>query len=315
MKKVLLAVLVCLLLGVCGTVQAGQKVVGFSNRGMTGPFFAALSEWVEKEGVKAGYKMIVTDAQTNFTKQIADVEDMLVSGIDYLIVNPQDPKAGLQIVKRANEAGVPVIIVDSLLDDNAKVVTRIFSGNYAGSVLIGDYAAEVAGDTPIKLALVSFMQGNIGCMDRRIGFMTGILEWQLRNHGNADLEVLMQTWAMSTDEGGMKSMEDIITAHPEVNMVFTEASAHLKGMLNAIRAAGRTDIKVFSFDGAKFEYDAIKNGQIYATGENSPRKLAEIAIDVINRYEAGERNFPSNMSPKPLMVNKKNVDEIYDYGF
>lgn len=316
MKRVTGLMLVCaLVMAVSGLAHAGQKVIGFSNRTMNGTYFAALSDAMQKEGDKAGYKMIITDAQTNFTKQISDVEDMLTQGVDYLLLNPQDPKAGLQIVKRANAAGVPVIIIDSGLDDSANVLTRIASSNVEGNILIGEYAAEITAGTPVKLALVSFMQGNMACQDRRVGFITGFVEKSLRDAGSVNLDIVMQTWALGTDEGGLKCMEDILVAHPEVNAVYTETSLQLKGMINAIRAAGRSDVKVFSFDGAKFEYDAIKKGQIMATAENSPRKIVLTALDVIKRYENGERTFPNNMSPKAVMVNKQNVEAVYDDGF
>lgn len=316
MKKMLVASLVIVFaMGALSAVQAGQKVVGFSNRTSSGNFFAALNRAVKEVGEEAGYKMIITDAQTDFTKQIGDVEDMLTQGVDFLILNPQDPKAGLQMVQKAKAAGVPVIAIDSLLDDSAEVLTRIASNNYDGNYLIGEYAAELQGDVPVKLALISFMQGNIGCWERRTGFMTGFIEKQLATKGVANLDVVMQTWALATDEGGLKCMEDTLTARPDVNMVYTETSLQLKGVLNAIRAAGRQDIKVFSFDGAQFEYDEIKKGNIYATAENSPRGLARIAFDVIKRYEAGERVFPGNMSPKAVMVNKDNVDAVYADGF
>ncbi len=300
---------------ICLSGQAGEKTIGFSNRTLNGSYFAQLSENIKKEGEKAGFKVINTDARGDFTKQIADVEDLLAQKIDYLVLNPQDPKAGLQIVKRANQAKVPVIIVDSGLGA-AAVLTRIASSNSEGNELIGNYAAELAGDKPVKLALVSFMAGNMACKERRVNFITGLFEKQLQDLGRANIDIVMQTWAQGTDEGGLKCMEDILTAHPEVTMVYTETSLHLKGMLNAIRAAKRDkDLLVFSFDGAKHEYDSIKKGQLNATAENSPRKIAELAIDVIKRYEGGERSFPDNMSPKAIMVNKSNVDAVYDDGF
>lgn len=302
-------------LALCLSAAAGEKVIGFSNRTLNGSYFAALSENIKKEGEKAGYKVILTDARGDFTKQIADAEDLLAQKIDYLILNPQDPKAGLQIVKRANQAKVPVIIIDSGLGA-AAVLTRIASSNSEGNELIGNHAAELAGDKPVKLALVSFMAGNMACKERRVNFITGLYEKQLQTKGAAQIEIVMQTWAQGTDEGGLKCMEDILTAHPEVTMVYTETSLHLKGMLNAIRAAKRDkDLLVFSFDGAKMEYDAIKKGQLNATAENSPFKLANLAIEVITRYENGERSFPDTMNPKAVMVNKDNVDAVYEYGF
>lgn len=318
MKKSVLVTLAALLFLLAVNVSsavAGQLTVGFSNRTLDGPFFQALSAAIEEKGKALGYKMILTDARTDFTKQIADVEDMLVQDIDYLILNPQDPKASMQIVKRAQAAGVPVIIIDMSIGPAAGVLTRITGNNVDGNILIGEYAVEQAANKPIKLSLVSFQPGVIVTVERRDSFLAGIVSKQLRDKGAAKLDILTETFAGGTDEGGLKCVEDILTAFPETNTLYTDTSLQLRGMINALKAAGRQDIKIYSFDGAKFEYDYIKSGDLAATGENSPFKLADMAFDVIAQHRDGERVFPFHMAPKGLCVNKSNVEEAYGDGF
>ncbi len=165
------------------------------------------------------------------------------------------------------------------------------------------------------MALVSFAPGVLVSEERSGSFIQGLMEQQLKTQGSAGLEIVMQTFGHGSDEGGLRCVEDILTAHPETNMIFTVTSLQLKGMINAIRAQKRTDIKLFSFDGAKFEYDAIKKGQLVATAENSPNKLAALAMDVMKQYQAGERVFPYRLTPNAMVVNKDNVDKVYDDGF
>ncbi len=295
--------------------SAGQVTIGFSNRTLDGPFFQALSAAIEEKGKALGYNMILTDARTDFSKQISDVEDMLVQNIDYLILNPQDPKASMQIIKRAQAVNVPVIIIDMSIGPAAGVLTRITGNNVDGNVLIGEYAVEQAGNDPIKLSLVSFQPGVIVTVERRDSFLAGIVSKQLRDKGSAKLEILTETFAGGTDEGGLKCVEDILTAYPETNTLYTDTSLQLRGMINALKAAGRQDVKVYSFDGAKFEYDYIKSGDLGATGENSPFKLADMAFDVIDQHIKGERVFPYHIAPKGLCVNKSNVEAAYNDGF
>lgn len=316
MKKLFRVALMVAFLAVLGAAaQAGQLVVGFSANSTSGNFFAYLDQQIRAQGEKLGYKMVQTDAQSDFTKQISDVEDLLSQGINFLIINPHDPKAGLQMVNKAAAAGVPVIAVDSLLDDSAPVLTRIAAGNYSAAYLLGEYAADAMGNEPIRAALICFKPGNIANWERRCGFMAGIMEKQLADKGKGNLDVVMQTWAYATDEGGLKCMEDTLTARPDVNLVFSDNSLQIKGILNAIRAAGRQDIKVFCNDASKFEMDAIKAGQIQGSALNSPGPLVEMIFDVIQRYEKGERVFPGNLTPKSVAINKSNVDQYYSFGF
>lgn len=296
--------------------QAGEKkVIGFSNYTLDGVYFKMLSEAVQKHGEAAGYKVIMTNAENNTTKQIADCEDMLVQGISFLLLNPIDPVSGLQIVKKAATYNVPVITVDMGIGPAANVLTRISSNNVEGNKLLGAYCADLFKGEPIKMALVSFAPGVLVSDERGGSFIQGLMEQQLKSRGSASLDIVMQTFGRGSDEGGLKCVEDILTAHPETNVIFTVTSLQLKGMINAIRAAKRTDIKLFSFDGAKFEYDAIRKGQLVATAENSPNKLAALAMDVIAQYEGGERTFAYRLTPNALVVNKDNVDKVYDDGF
>jgi ribose transport system substrate-binding protein len=317
MKKMFLAI--CAIALLASTAMAGEKVIGFSNRDMDSAFFRSLSDGISAMGKDLGFKVIASDAAGDFNKQIADVEDLIAQGIDYLILNPQDPKAGLRIVQSANKAGIPVILVDSGID-GASVVTAVAASNDGGNFLIGEYAVgqfrKQFGDTPIKLAILSMYQGSYTLMVRRTNFVRGLMEKSLQDHGGLKLDIVQQVYAGGTDEGGLKAMEDILTAHPDVNMVYTESAVQVRGAVNAIRAAGRSkDIQIYSFDGAKFEYDELKKGTVVATGENSPFKLGQTAVEVVKRYDAGERDFPDVVAPAPILVTPANVDEVYEFGW
>jgi ribose transport system substrate-binding protein len=295
---------------------AGEKMsIGFSNFTLDGVYFKMLSEAVQKAGEDAGYDVILTNAENNTSKQIADCEDMLVQGISFLLLNPIDPVSGLQIAKKAATYNVPVITIDMGIGPAANVLTRISSNNVDGNKLLGAYCADLMKDEPVRMALVSFAPGVLVSEERSGSFIQGLVEQQLKTRGSASLNIVMQTFGQGSDEGGLKCVEDILTAHPETNVIFTVTSLHLKGMVNAIRAAKRADIKLFSFDGAKFEYDAIKKDQLAATAENSPNKLAGLAMDVIKKHRDGERDFAYRMTPNALVVNKDNVDKVYNDGF
>jgi ribose transport system substrate-binding protein len=85
------------------------------------------------------------------------------------------------------------------------------------------------------------------------------------------------------------------------------------GAVHALRAAGKSDaVKIYSYDGNKNAYKAIIDGKMEATGENNPKLMAKMAIDIIKRIEAGETNFPDYSYTTPLMVNKDNAEKVYN---
>ncbi len=288
-------------------------VIGVSNRDMN-EYFGTISNAIKEEGEKAGFTVILTDAQNDLTKQLQDCEDLLAKKIDFLVFNPQDPAAGTQIVKRANALNIPVVTFDSGLQGSPKILTQIRAQNYDGNVLTGEYAGKIMGKQPVKLAIVSGSQGNVVSLDRRMGFLSGFNEYRLKNFGNSNVDVVSQLFGNWNQNDGRKVMEDILVAHPDINMVYSESDGMIVGIIRAIKARKMQDkIKVFSFDGNKFAYKAIIDGELLATGENSPSLIGKAAVDVLKEYvEQGRRNFPEVTYVRKLLVTKDNVKDLYN---
>ncbi len=330
-KKLVVVSVVLLAFG-CTKLETGQKqaasaapvaegekgspeglVIGVSNRDMN-EYFGTISNAIKAEGEKAGFKVILTDAQNDLTKQLQDCEDLMSSGIDFLVFNPQDPAAGTQIVKKANSLGIPVITFDSGLQGEPEILTQVRAQNYEGSVLTGEYAGEIMGAEPVKMAIVSGSQGNVVSLDRRMGFLDGLNEYRLRNYGSSDVEIVSQLFGDWNQEGGRNAMEDILVAHPDINMVYAESDAMVIGMIRAIKSANKLDqIKTFSFDGNKFAYKAIMDEDLLATSENSPYLIGKKAVDILQEYVVdGRRAFPGVTYVRKLLVTEDNAADVYD---
>lgn len=316
MKKLSLVLSMVATLLCSGLAQAAEKkevVVGFANRTLNGAYFAALSEHVKQFGEAAGYKIILTDARADFTKQVADCEDMVAQGINYLLLNPQDPMAGIQIARNAAAKGIKVLTIDSDISLEAPVVTRILPDNAGNNLLIGEYAAKAAGKTPIKLSLISGNQGNLVGRARSTNFILGIIEGQLRDINRTEMVILTQVWGNWDQAGGLKAMEDVLVAQPETNTVYAENDDMALGAYRAVFAAGKQGkVNIYSYDGNKNAYKAIVDGQLMATGENNPEKMAKAAIEIISKLEAGETRFNDYTVMPTLMVNKDNAKKIYN---
>lgn len=258
-------------------VHAGEKIkVGFSNRTLNGPYFQALTTHMENLGGKAGFEVIATDARGDYSKQQSDCEDLISQNIKYLVLNPQDPDAGIRIARQADREGIKVITIDSDISLEAPVVTRILPDNIGNNLAIGRYAAEVAGDQPMKIVLISGNQGNLVGQARSMNFFTGLTLGQLERLNHTNFEIVSQLWGGWDQQGGLKAMEDALATHPDLNAVYTENDDMAFGAIRALASAGKHDneIKVYSYDGNKNAYKAIIDGKMMATGENNPEKIS-----------------------------------------
>ena len=109
-------------------------------------------------------------------------------------------------------------------------------------------------------------------------------------------------------------MEDILVAHPDINILISEQDAMALGALQAITEAGKKgDILVVAgADGQKEAYELIKKGEYGATGLNDPVQIAEMAVEVAVRVLKGERDFPKVIYTPAICITKENVDKYYD---
>lgn len=291
---------------------SGYKV-GISMYTLGAPYFAAQLNAATRKAESLGMTVFSTNAQDDMVKQMADVEDMLARGIDLLILNPKDPKGLIPATKAATKAGVPVIIIDSSIDPSADFVTTIQSNNLRNGELIGEWLVKEMKGKPIKMALISGTQGNPVGKERRQGVFRGIIEEQLRSTGTSGFEIVAQGWGNWTHEGGLAAMEDIIVAHPEINVLLGENDSMTLGAIEAIKEANKMgDILILAAaDGQKEALKLIKSGEYGATGSNNPVIIAEKAIEIGVQVLQGNFEFPPKSYTPAVCISKENVDEYY----
>jgi ribose transport system substrate-binding protein len=287
--------------------------IGVSMYTLGAPYFAAQLNAAKRRAESLGITFYSTNAQDDMVKQIANVEDMLARGIDLLILNPKDPKGLIPATKAATKAGVPVIIIDSSIDPSADFVTTIQSNNLRNGELIGEWLVKEMKGKPIKMALISGTQGNPVGKERRQGVFRGIIEQQLRSEGASSFSIVAQGWGNWTHEGGLEAMEDILVAHPEINVLLGENDSMTLGAMEAIKEADKMGkiLILAAADGQKEALKLIKSGEYGATGNNNPVVIAESAIEIGLQVLQGKTDFPPKSYTPAVCITKENVDAYY----
>jgi ribose transport system substrate-binding protein len=286
-KTIAILSLALALFGLSLPVAKAQKLrIGISMKTLNAPYFAAQGKAAEEEVKKLGGTAISSDGENDMMKQIADVEDMLAKGIDGLILNPRDAQGLVPVTKQCTKAGVPVVIIDSSIDPSADYVTVVQSNNTANGQKVGEWFADTFGDKTPHIALLSGEQGN-----------------------------LVGGW---TTEGGLKAMEDLLTAHKDIDVVLGENDSMVLGAIKAIKEAGKQPMKdIFVFaaaDGQKEALQAIKEGAYGATGLNNPKLVATTGVDILVKavHKQLPANFPKISYTEPAAITKDNVDKYID---
>lgn len=286
--------------------------IGYCSPSLNAPFYVVLSKYIKQYTEGYGMQFVMADGQDDIIKQITSMEDLVTTGLDILILNPLDHKALVPAVNATAEKGVPVFMVDSQIDPEAKYITSVQASNEGNGELIGEWVVKKLGDRDIQVALISGSQGNPVGREKRLGFVRGFVETQLMIKGSSDLNIVSQGWGNWTHIGGLEAMEDILVAFPDLDLLVAENDAMGMGALKTIQEAGKSgDILVVGYDGQKEAYELIKEGQIGATALNSPEALARLVVESVVKYLNG---VPLNriIYTPAVLITKENVEQYYD---
>jgi len=289
--------------------------IGYCTPSLDAPYYQALLTSIKENTEANGMTFLSADGQGDINKQIAAVEDLITKGVDALLLNPKDPMALVGVTKLAKKAGIPVFIIDSSIDPSADFVTTIQSDNLANGELAGEWVAKKFGSKKMKIALLSGNAGNPVGKTRKQGLLQGITEEQLRTLGYIDLNVKTQMYTDWTYAGGLKAMEDVLVAHPDINVVLTESDVCVLGAIKAIAQAGKTNdiLIVAGADGQKEAIKYIMDTDFYGcTAMNSPVQIGKNAVECAIQYINGKRDFPIKSYTAPLLITKENAAQYYN---
>ena len=279
-----------------GTAAAGKVdgSIGLSVSTQNNPFFVTLVEGAEAAAAKLGVKIQTTDAADDAAKQATDIETLVSSGIEVLIVNPVDSDAVAGAVSAAISAGVKVISVDRAVN-GVEVDCEIASDNVAGAAMATQFIVDTLGEG----AIVAELQGITGAsaaIDRSAGF-----------HSVADgkLNVVASQTANFDRAQGMSVMENILQGNGDIQAVFAANDEMALGALEAISGSGK-NVLVVGFDATDDAVEAVKAGRMGGTIAQQPALLGATAVENAVKLMSGE-TIEKNIPVEVTLVTAENA--------
>ena len=158
--------------------QAQKKyTIGFSQLAFDDPWRVAFNNQMTKAAEKhPDFKLVIVNAQRDSSKQVADVETLLQQKVDALIISPNEAAPLTSVVKKAFDAGIPVVVLDRAVLGEAYTMfigaDNKFIGNKAGAY-VAKWCAEKAYN-PCNVLEISGLSGSTPAQERASGFREGI---------------------------------------------------------------------------------------------------------------------------------------------
>ncbi|WP_318764713.1 substrate-binding domain-containing protein [Lactiplantibacillus carotarum] len=270
------------------TKKAKKNVkVGVSLSTLSNPFFVNLKKGIDTEAKKAGTKVETFDAQNDSAKQNNQISDLITKKVDVIIVNPVDSDAIVTSVKKANNAGIPVIACDRG-SNGGKLLTTVASDNVLAGKMAGQYLEKLVG----KKAKVAELEGTPGAdaaVQRGKGFTQAV---------KGNLNVVTKQSANFDRAKGLSTMQNILQAHSDIKGVFAQNDEMALGAVKAIKSQ---DIKIVSVDGTPDGLAAVKKGTIDGIVAQEPKAEGRLALQAAYDHYAGKKVAKSINSPIHLV--------------
>ncbi|MFD7864290.1 ABC transporter substrate-binding protein [Streptomyces sp. NPDC057682] len=279
-----------------------NAVVGFSqSEKEANPFRIAETQSIKDEAKKIGVKkLLTTNAQSQLSKQISDIQDMLAQGAQFLIVAPLNSDGLEPALKAAAAKKVPVLTVDRKLNATACKDYVAFLGS--DFVEQGKRAADAmikATGGKGKVAILLGSSGNNVTTDRTKGFVD-----QLKAKA-PDMEIVAQQTGEFARDKGQQVTEQLIQSKPGITAIYAENDEMGLGAVTAVKAAGKKpgkDIKIVSVDGTRNAVQAIVNGEYNAVIESNPR-FGPLAFATAQKFYGGDE------IPENVIISDRSYDE------
>lgn len=195
------------------------------------------------------------DGQNKAETQASQIATLLAANIDVLVLNAVDPVAVLPSLQDALDAGIPVIAYDRELE-SSKVLFLTHDNVEVGRMIA---RAVTAAQPTGKYAIIKGDKTQTNPIFLRDG-MQEILK-PLLDSGAITIpdgaEQFTDGWAA---EKAQTEMENILTAHPDINAVLSENDNMATGVTAALN--GNTDgkVKIGGQDGDTFALNRVALG-------------------------------------------------------
>ena len=281
----------------------GRRLIGVSLLTLENPFFKVIGDTIAAEGRKHGYETVVVSADKDIAKQGHQIQDFVVQGAAAIVLSPCDSRAVVPVIQEANAAGIPVFTVDiPCHEPGVEIVSQVCTDNFGGGKEAGREMIAVLGARGGRVAILHFKQAE-SCRLRVKGFREVIDEHngEARETGRPTIEIIAELEAGGAKDGGAKSMEDVLQAHPDVVGVFAINDPSALGARAALEKAGKAgQVTIIGFDGQLEGRQAIRDGAIHADPVQFPDRMGVQVVGAIVNHSKGLPVPPEILIPTSL---------------
>ena len=262
----------------------GSYKIGVVLKSLANPFYVTMAEAIEAKGEELGVEIVLQapEKETDAEKQMQIIENLITQQVDAILLTPNGSTEMAPAAKKCNDAGIPMVVVDTRLDETAleengaTIVAFVGSDNYYGGQLAAEEMAKALGSG--KVAVLEGIGGQESSINRVSGFNDKAEEL-------GTLEIVASQPADWDQEKGYTVFQNILQANPDIDGLFAANDLMALGAVKAIEDAGMEgQITVIGFDATDDAKAAIQEGKMLGSIAQSPADMGTTALTTALDY-------------------------------
>lgn len=286
--------------------------IGFSQVGAESDWRTANSISIKKTFTpERGYELIFDDAKQMQSNQIKAIRSFIQQDVDFIIFAPVVETGWDTVLEEARRAGIPVIVIDRRIavKDSTMYTAWIGSDFYLQGQKACKALMQYVEDRGMEEVNIVNIQGTLGATAQIQ--RTRALEEAAKKYG---WNLLAQESGEYTEALAYEVMSEILKEQEEINFVYCENDNEAFGVIEAVKAAGKTigpdgDIQIISFDATKEGLRCTMEGQILMNLECNPLQGHYIE-KVIDQIQEGRLRQKEWYVPEQIFVGASGISEI-----
>ena len=241
-------------------------------------------------------------AESAIADEVNMVENAVNRKVAGIVLAPSDPDALVPAIKKAWEAHIPVVLIDSLVSDSGKQYYQSFlaTDNTKAGELCAKAMIDAVGQTG-KIAIMSYVPG-AGSEIGRVGGFRKYIET------HSKLQIVGPFYSQSQMATALNQTTDVLAANPDLKGIFGANEPTAVGMGRALQQSGKSGkVAAIGFDGNQDLQGFVRDGTIRAIAVQSSYQMGYKGIEtVVSVIE--KKPVQKQVDTGVMMVNKQNLD-------
>lgn len=265
-------------------------------------FFKAEADGAVARAEELGYTAQSDSHDDDPNKQSELIDSAISNGAVAIILDNAGADVTVGAIKKANDAGIPVFLIDREINEAGIAKAQIVSNNAQGAGLVGESFVEAMGGAGRYIELTGRATDTNAAV-RSDAYHAVIDQY-------ADMEMVAQDTANWDQQEAFTKIETLLQADSNIQGIIAGNDTMALGAVAAVDAAGLTGkVIVAGFDGSPDAAAAIKAGTMLSTGLQPAVAIARLAVEQADLFiRTGETGQPEKQSIDCVLIDMSNVD-------